>query len=292
MKCELCHENDAETAIPTMRDGAEDELYVCKACAKRERVRRQKKSQSTRRVTEVTEEDMDPPAVISGLIDAVHGVVSEINRAMKQKLEDGEQKPSDEEKMEVLPCGRAERAYRIGGRLHLEGLLLIGELEPVKRAMRALGMRLDGITADGVKDAGHVYEVRYTGSAERAKRVVEDLLAQERNARKRLLGDLTLVFADSVCRALAMLKNCRLLSPGEMFDLLSPLRLASMDRLLDGITQAEIMKMLESIELDSSEDGMSPGERDEMDGRRANAMNARFEEVTLNERAERKGFWS
>ena len=50
MKCELCHQKDAETAIQLSRDGGEaEELYVCRECANRERVRRQKKSQRTRK---------------------------------------------------------------------------------------------------------------------------------------------------------------------------------------------------------------------------------------------------
>ena len=43
MQCELCHKNKAEKAITIKKDGAEKELYVCAACAKAERQRRQKK---------------------------------------------------------------------------------------------------------------------------------------------------------------------------------------------------------------------------------------------------------
>ena len=36
MKCELCHQKDAETAIQLARDGGEsEELYVCRECANR-----------------------------------------------------------------------------------------------------------------------------------------------------------------------------------------------------------------------------------------------------------------
>ena len=51
MKCELCHQKDAETAIQVGKDGVEEELYVCQECARKERVRRQKKSQRTRKMT-------------------------------------------------------------------------------------------------------------------------------------------------------------------------------------------------------------------------------------------------
>ena len=67
----------------------------------------------------------------------------------------------------------------------------------------------------------------HRAGAETAGRVVKAILREERNARIRLFEELPRVFGDSLCRALAVLKNCRLLSPGECFDLLSPLRLPS-----------------------------------------------------------------
>ena len=51
MKCELCHKADAQTAITRGEGDAAEELYVCHACAKAERINRQKKSQRTRKVT-------------------------------------------------------------------------------------------------------------------------------------------------------------------------------------------------------------------------------------------------
>ena len=51
MKCEICHKADAEKAIRRGEGDDADELYVCEACAKAERQRRQKKSLRTRKVT-------------------------------------------------------------------------------------------------------------------------------------------------------------------------------------------------------------------------------------------------
>ena len=125
--------------------------------------------------------------------------------------------------------------------------------------------------------------LRYAGSAERAKRVAEDLLREEKNARVRLKTELPRVFGDSLCRALAILKNCRLLSPGELFDLLSPMRLAAKQKMLDGITLAEIERMMSDADLSGSEDKMSQEERDRIDADRADEMNRRFEEVMLDD---------
>ena len=294
MKCELCHESEAKVAITRDVKGAAEELYVCRECAAQERKRRQQKSQRTRKAAGLAPgmsitvngttvgEGEEPPPIIGAILDAVHGMVNDLERAQ------AEAKPRKEPKFHVLPTTRAEAAYRIGSRLHLEGLHLIGELEAVHRATHALGMRLSGVTADGVRESGHAYRLEYSGPSEPAKRLAADLLAQERNARVRLFEEVPRVFGDSLCRALAILKNCRLLSPGELFDLLSPLRLAAIEGMLDGIGLDEIEQMMLGVDLGSAEDKLEPEERDRVDSERADEMNARFEEVVLNERAEER----
>ena len=297
MKCELCHQKDAETAIQLSRDGGEaEELYVCRECANRERVRRQKKSQRTRKggegavpgvsisVSGVTTGDgEEPPPIVKAIMNAMSGFVSDLEKAA------GEAEAAQKEpELVEFPCARAEAPYRIGEMLHLEGLHLIGELEPVGRALRALKMKLVGVDADGVRDSGHVYRLFYEGSQEAAKRVAEDILREERNARVRLFEEMPRVFGDSLCRALAILKNCRLLSPGELFDLLSPLRLAAIEKMLDGIDLAGIETLISSVDLTSKEDNETQESRDRMDAERADEMNRRFEDVVLNERAEEK----
>ena len=304
MKCELCHNANAETAITRGEGDAAEELYVCNACAKAERQRRQKKSQRTRKVTglppglsmsitqisrspdgEVSEEQVDgenAPPFLGAIMNAFQDMVSDIEKAQKSAKEKKEPDYHD------FPASRVDGTYRIGNRLHLEGLHLIGELDAVKRGLHALKMDLVGVSADGIHETGHVYVLRYSGSSEQAKRVVEDLLREERNARVRLFEELPRVFGDALCRALAVMKNCRLLSPGEYFDLLSPLRLAAKEGMLDGIDSAEIERRLVEIDLTRSEDKMEQAERDRVDAERADEMNERFEDVVLNERAEEK----
>lgn len=294
MKCELCHQKDAETAIQLEADGEEQELYVCHECANRERVRRQKKSQRTRKGADSippgvsisvsgVSSDEEPPPIVAAIMNAMSGLVSGLEKAAGE-AEDAKKEP----KLEELPLSLVEAPYRIGDMLHLEGLHLIGELEAVGRAMRALKMKLVGVDADGVRDSGHVYRLFYEGPQEVAKRVAEDLVREERNARVRLFEEMPRVFGDSLCRALAILKNCRLLSPGELFDLLSPLRLAAIEKMLDGIDLAGIESLISSVDLSSKEDRETQEQRDRMDADRADEMNARFEDVVLNERAEEK----
>lgn len=291
MKCELCHQQDAETAIVVREKDEDRELYVCNACAKRERTRRQKKSQRTRKasglppgmsisVTRVGGNGEPPPPIIEAIVNAMQGVVNGLEKAAE-----GE-KPKKEPEYVEFPCSRVESAYRVGDRLHLEGLHLVGEMEAVQRAMRALDMRLEGCEVDGVRESGHVYALKYIGPQERAKRVVADILAQERNARVRLLNELPRVFGDSLCRALAVMKNCRLLSQGEFFDLLSPLRLAALEGMLEGVTLAEIEKWMRGCDLSPRDEGVTQEERDRVDAELADEMNERFEDVVLDERGE------
>lgn len=298
MKCELCQKAEATEAI--FRNGNEDdEIYVCAACAKAEKQRTQRASQRTRKIsglppgvsmsiTEIsrtsdgeTVEDVtdNPPPFIGAIMNAFSNIVDDMEKTAKALKKNREQKS----KIHELPANRAAAPFRIRNGFHLEGLHLIGELDAVKRALRALNMDLVGISADGVKDSGHVYRFVYEGSAERAKRVIEDLLRQEKNARARLENEMSRIFEDSVCRALALLKNCRLLSSGELFDLLSPMRLAARDKMLDGIKLSEIEALMNEQDLTNSEDRLPQDERDRLDAERADEINKRFEEVMLND---------
>lgn len=297
MKCEICHKADAETAIKRGEGDDADELYVCAACAKSERQRRQKKSQRTRKVTglppgvsmSVTEisssgegDGGEPPPIIGAIMNAFNDMVSDLEKAKKAAEAKQERKFSD------LPLGSLDASFLIGERLHLEGLHLIGELEAVKRALHALDMELVGVDADGVRDTGHVYAVRHACEAKTAQRVAKAIVREERHARIRLFEEMPRVFGDALCRALAVLKNCRLLSPGECFDLLSPLRLAAREEMLDGISMPEIERLAGDVDLSGGEDKMSEQDRDRIDAERADEMNRRFEDVVLNERAEEK----
>lgn len=291
MKCELCHNADAETAIVRVEHGEEEELYVCRACAKAEKLKRQKKSQRTRKANEippgmsitVAGNVGEVPPFIGSILDAVHGMVSDLEKAESAK--GARQRKA--RRIEFRPEG-VDSPYLLAGALHLEGLHLIGELDAAKRAAKALELEMTGIDADGVHCTGHVFRVMHSGDSGRAGRFVADLVEQERNARVRLFEEMPRVFGDALCRALAILKNCRLLAPGELFDLLSPLRLAALEKMLDGIRLSGIEKLLAAVDLSGAEDRLAHEERDRIDADRADEMNARFEDVVLNERAEEK----
>ncbi len=297
MKCEICHQAEAETALVRGEGEGAEELYVCKACAKSERQRRQKKSQRTRKsaglppgvsmtITRIGPggDGEKPPPFIEAIMNAVDGMVSDIEKsAAAAKPRKGERKPRP------VSLEGTDPAFMVGGGLHLEGLHLIGEVDAVRRAMHALDMDLVGCESGGVVDPGHVFGVASAAPDALAGRVVKDLLREERNARVRLFEEMPRVFGDALCRALAILKNARLLSPAELFDLLSPMRLAALEGMLDGVSLKDVEEMLESAAAAfAGDEKMDVDERDREDAERADEMNRRFEDVVLNERAEEK----
>jgi hypothetical protein len=298
MKCELCHQKEAETAILVQKGDEEQELYVCRACASQERVRRQKKSQRTRKteglppgvsisVTGVGPEAAPPPQIIEAIMSAMQGMVTDLESAGKAAKTD-EPKVEKEPDYAVLPCTRVPSAYRVGGALHLEGLNLIGELPAVKRAFKALRLRLVGETADVVKDTGHVFRVAHAGTPEMAERVLADLLAQERHARVRLFEEMPRVFEDAVSRSIAILKSCRLLSEWEFLDIISPLRIAAELDFLDNFTREEALALTRPrINLPQTPDPCTieeQREKDRRDAALADKVNRRFKSVRLNAR--------
>lgn len=284
MKCEICHENTAETAIGTDGDG--EELYVCKACAKREQMRRRKRRERTRKAQDTAVKnnggDKAPP-FIEAFFNAVTDMVDGIHRAAKAQ-ENGGADPEDE-MFTPLDNVKVAAPYLLRGYLHLEGLHLIGEIEAVHRAVFALGLRLDGVSMDGVNDIGHIYQLSYCKNYALARRAMNEIVEQERNARIRLFEEMPRILDDALCRSLAILKNCRLLSVGEYFDLLSPLRIAAMEDMLVGIKTREIERILKSlnIEADAFKPRQLPEERDAADAALADEVNRRFEDVVIDD---------
>ena len=302
MKCEICGKNEAEVAVP---DG-DDELYVCRECERKDRLKRQKKSQMTRRTPDVEMtitrigggDDGEPPPIVGAIMNAFKGLVDDLEKASKSEGEESDRdndggssgavSGETEPEFRELPNDGVPRTFLYNGGIHLEGLHLIGELEPVKRALHALNMDLKGVCADGVNESAHVYRLLYSGTARHAMEVLKDLLEQEHNARVRIVEESPRVFGDSLSRALAILKNCRLLSPGELYDLLSPLKLAAEAKFLDGLTLREVERMVAKIDLSSREDDMEQAERDRADAARADRVNKRFADVILSKRAEER----
>lgn len=182
----------------------------------------------------------------------------------------------------------------IEGEFHLEALHLIGDLPQVLNGIDAVRFCTASIVEDGITQAAHIFRVRNAsmlGISEedliaRAQRIFTDLTTQEYNARKALVEETPRILEDAVARSLAILRSARLLAPGELLDLLSPIRLAVTMGFIDGITFQETLKMmraqLDAPELPPAETAEDDRKRDARDAKLADRVNKRFADVQLS----------
>ena len=273
MKCEICHRREAETTLKG--EGEDDERYVCRECAR----------EHAGEDHDAADDEAEPELVddqISGVIDAFDGLISEIQRSIGKSAN---KRDGRFEKMSEFPLGRLAKKFRLLHGFHLEGTSLLNELEPVRRALRAMDMDLECIQrAESGMEAGHTYRILYACSEADARKAVQAMIDYEHAARGRLCNDRWLVLSDTVSRSLAILRSARLLSAAEYLDLLSPLKLASCEGLLEGIKTGEIETLAQNLEF-----GYPPSADDftldAIDAERAQEANRRFARVTFNEDA-------
>ena len=193
-----------------------------------------------------------------------------------------------------LHCGTG---LGIAAEFHLEALHLIGDLPAVLAGIEAVRFTAQSIETDGIRQAGHVFRISNLATlgivesdlVKRAESLFTDLTIQELAARRAIVLDSPRIFLDSITRALALLQSARLLAPGEVFDMLSPVLLAASMGYLDGITRAETVKLmnaqLDKPELPPPESAEDDRQRDERDAKLADKINKRFARVRLNTRA-------
>ena len=185
-------------------------------------------------------------------------------------------------------CGTG---LHVWAEFHLEGLSLIGDLQPVRAGIEAMRMTFHGVDADGIHNAGHIFRIWNNATlglperklVRRVMRTFEDLVTQELYARQMLIEDSPRIFEDSIMRALAILRSARLLSPWELFDLLSPIRLAANMGYIAGITGSEVISLMaaqaKKPDLPPPQSIADERRRDNRDAALADRINKRFARV-------------
>ena len=188
-------------------------------------------------------------------------------------------------------CGNS---IYIGCMVHLEALSLLGDLKCVLAGLNAVRVDAWGYEADNLHDIAHVYRLENRFSIgltaedllRRILSVYEGLVTQELNARNHLAEEAPRVLADSVARALAILRAARLVSPWELADLLSPIRMADSMGFIKGISKEE-MDDFTFNQFAAPPDRLdSNGEeraRDKRDASLADRLNRRFARVDFND---------
>ncbi len=117
--------------------------------------------------------------------------------------------------------------------LHLPGLVLMEEMEPVINGIAKIGLAVRGMWGEGTEAAGNMFQVsnqitlgrREDQIIAHLEQIVLELVEHETNARRRLMQDKPIVVEDHVARAMGILGNARMMTSGEALNLLSTIRL-------------------------------------------------------------------
>lgn len=158
--------------------------------------------------------------------------------------------------------------------LHLPGLVLIKEMEPIINGISKIGLAVRGMWGEGTEAAGNMFQISNQTTLGRREdeiiahleQIVLELVGHENDARRRLIDEKPLIVKDQVDRAFGTLSHARLISSIEALNLLSTLRLGLDMGLLDQFSRRELDTLFISIQpahlqkLESKD--LDPDERD------------------------------
>jgi protein arginine kinase len=158
--------------------------------------------------------------------------------------------------------------------LHLPGLVLMEEMEPVINGISKIGLAVRGMWGEGTEAAGNMFQVsnqitlgrREDEIIAHLEQIVIELVEHENNARVRLMNERALTIEDHVARAFGTLSNARVMTSAEALNLLSTLRLGLDLDMIDQFSRREIDMLFIAIQpahlqkLESKD--LEPEERD------------------------------
>jgi len=132
--------------------------------------------------------------------------------------------------------------------LHLPGLVLLEEMEPVINGISRIGLAVRGLWGEGTEAAGNMFQVsnqitlgrREDEIISHLEQIVLELVEHENNARIRLMNDRAMMVEDHVARALGILSHARMISSSEALNLLSALRLGLDLGLVEKLSRREL----------------------------------------------------
>ena len=119
--------------------------------------------------------------------------------------------------------------------LHLPGLVLTEQINPVLKAVGKIGLAVRGLYGEGTEALGNLFQIsnQHTlGEKEgeiiaQIEKVIERVVISESNARHKLREDHPVMLHDQVGRAYAILRHAHILTSKEALNLLSLLRLGA-----------------------------------------------------------------
>jgi len=122
---------------------------------------------------------------------------------------------------------------RVSAMLHLPGLVLSEQINPIIQSVNKLGLAVRGLYGEGTEALGNVFQVSNQMTlgesesviVERLEKVLSQIIEHEENARQTLLEKKPKVVFNHIGRAYGILANAHSISSKETMNLLSFLRL-------------------------------------------------------------------
>lgn len=136
--------------------------------------------------------------------------------------------------------------------LHLPGLAIAKEIEPVIKGLNKIGLTARGLLGEGTDAMGNMFQVSNQvtlGESEkdilrRLKTVIGELIEHERNARQRLLEQRPVLVRDFIGRAYGTIMHAGLLTSREALDLLSAMNLGRELGVVENFTRADANRLI------------------------------------------------
>ena len=122
---------------------------------------------------------------------------------------------------------------RVSAMLHLPGLVLAEQINPIIQSVNKLGLAVRGLYGEGTEALGNVFQVSNQMTlgeseiviVERLEKVLSQIIEHEENARQTLLEKKAKVVFNHIGRAYGILANAHSISSKETMNLLSLMRL-------------------------------------------------------------------
>ena len=135
---------------------------------------------------------------------------------------------------------------RVSAMLHLPGLVLAEQINPIIQSVNKLGLAVRGLYGEGTEALGNVFQVSNqmtlgeseTAIVERLEKVLAQIIEHEENARSTLLEKKPKMVFNHIGRAYGILANAHSISSKETMNLLSLMRLGVDVGLFPGVDRA------------------------------------------------------
>ncbi len=135
---------------------------------------------------------------------------------------------------------------RVSAMLHLPGLVLAEQINPIIQSVNKLGLAVRGLYGEGTEALGNVFQVSNqmtlgeaeSAIVERLEKVLAQIIEHEENARATLLEKKPKMVFNHIGRAYGILANAHSISSKETMNLLSLMRLGVDVNLFPGVDRA------------------------------------------------------